>query len=569
MRRRLSTFCTLRSLFILVIANLCVGTICRAQVVINEVYYDAPGMDEGREFIELYNAGASPCDLTGYALESLDGASGRRSTVWSAPPGLMIESGACLCVSGGFGNPAPGLLLKGALGNGPDAVRLVSGDQTIDLIGYGDLELPGFCESSPAVDVEPGFSLARKPDGVDTGRNNVDFVEAIPTPGAKNFFSRDVALAIETDGLIPCRGSPLPIRIILANSGLEPFSERVSICAEASLGGRPAASERVERDVSIPVSGSDSILLMLPVPAASRFDVRSFVSSVADEHRSNDTAAAAVGTSPGEVVVNEIMYRPGEGRGEWMELEGNGEAACNLRGWTLCDATRRKRFIVGEDLFLAPGEFLILAEDSAAFAREYPDCPAPVRRPVGGWPSLNDVDRGDFAETVEIFDSTGVLVERVAYRNLLGSERGRSIERVAESACSSLGGGIWHRSAAGSGSTPGRENSVRMERMTPGGSIGISPNPFCPRTARNAVISGGAGEGETGFLVRIFDLGGIEVRRLFGENGGARVFSCRWDGRANDGSCVRTGLYVCLVEFVRTGGGVCRREKKCIAVAAD
>jgi hypothetical protein len=83
------------------------------------------------------------------------------------------------------------------------------------------------------------------------------------------------------------------------------------------------------------------------------------------------------------------------------------------------------------------------------------------------------------------------------------------------------------------------------------------------------VITAALEEGETGLMVRIFNLDGLEIRRIFGENGGARVLSCRWDGRMNEGSLARTGLYVCLVEFVRTGGGVCRKEKTCIAVAAD
>ena len=569
MRRRLISVCSSRTFSALMIASACLSTICRAQVVINEVYYDHPGADDGWEFIELYNAGVSPCDLAGFRLEFVDGTSGRRSTVWSAPPGLSIEPGAPLCICGSRRSPAPALLLKGTLGNGPDAVRLVSADRTMDLVGYGSIGLPDLFESAPAADVGPGFSLARKPDGRDTDRNDVDFVQACPTPGGRNFFSHDLAIAVDMEGFLPCRGSPLSFLVRLVNGGLEPFSGMVSVLAEASSGGQPVSRERAERDVALPVSGSDSILISLPVPPADGFTVRTCLSTAPDENRSNDTAAVTVGTSPGEVIIHEIMYRPREGRSEWMELRCNRDEPCSLKGWTICDATGRKRVIASDDLVLLPGEFLILAEDSAAFAEEYPDCPAAVRRLEGSWPSLNDVDRGDAAETIEMFDSTGVLVERITYRNLIGSERGRSIERGMDSSCSSASGGIWHRSAAPAGSTPGRENSVHTEWAPQGESIRISPNPFCPRTAREAVISGCLAEGETGFIMRVFDLGGAEVRRLFGEDGGARIFSCRWDGRADDGSRVRTGLYVCLVEFVRTGGGVCRKEKKCIAVAAD
>jgi hypothetical protein len=41
-------------------------------VVISEVYYDAPGSDTGREFVELRNTGDCDCDLSGFRL--VDGA---------------------------------------------------------------------------------------------------------------------------------------------------------------------------------------------------------------------------------------------------------------------------------------------------------------------------------------------------------------------------------------------------------------------------------------------------------------------------------------------------------------
>ncbi len=569
MRRCLFSFSP-RGLFIgLLIAGAFACATCRAQVVINEVYYDHPGRDEGWEFIELYNSGADSRDVTGFTLESIDGATGRRTAVWSAPAGLTIAAREHLCIAGTFRAPAPGLLLKGSLGNGPDAVRLVSAGVTVDLIGYGNLAFSDLYEGGPAPLVEPGSSLARKPDGSDTDRNDVDFVSADPTPGKRNFCARDVALAVESRGLLPCRGAPFEIKVKLTNRGLEPFQGRVSILAEALCDDREAAEGRAELDLALNVAGSDSVRISLSPQMAAALDVRAWLSGAPDENPENDSSAVRLATSPGPVVINEIMYRPRKGGSEWIELEGASGAPANLKNWTICDATERRRVIANEDMRLGPGEFLILAQDSAAFAAEHPGCKAPVKKLSGSWPSLNDTDSEGFAEAIEIFDSSGVLVERIKYKNLLGDERGRSIERVSESACSGSPGGIWHRSGDPSGSTPGRENSVQGEAAPSARSLRVDPNPFCPRTARAAVISGSLRAGETGFRVRIFDMGGAEVRRVFAENGGAPSFACRWDGRGNDGSPARTGLYVCLVEYVRTGGGVCRKEKTCIAVAAQ
>ena len=40
-----------------------------APVIINEIYYDAPGSDDGQEWIELYNAGTSSVTLSGWKIE--------------------------------------------------------------------------------------------------------------------------------------------------------------------------------------------------------------------------------------------------------------------------------------------------------------------------------------------------------------------------------------------------------------------------------------------------------------------------------------------------------------------
>lgn len=48
-----------RFLILLLLALSCGALPCRARVVINEIYYDHPGKDEGWEFVEIYNAGLS------------------------------------------------------------------------------------------------------------------------------------------------------------------------------------------------------------------------------------------------------------------------------------------------------------------------------------------------------------------------------------------------------------------------------------------------------------------------------------------------------------------------------
>ena len=540
---------------------------CAAAVVINEVYYDHPGRDEGWEFVELYNAGETACDLSGWSLESLDGASGRKATIWTAAAGTRIGPGELVCVAGSSRGPASGFVLKGTLGNGPDAVRLVSPSGVADLVGYGALASSDLYEGDPAPDVAAGTSLARRPDGFDTNRNNLDLVPALPSPGRRNFFGRDAGVHIMGEEMLPCGGSIFPVKIGITNCGIDTLSGNVSIEAVLLDNGRVSSSGRSDAVLSLAVSATDSVEIRLTAPESARFEIRAYLADAPDENASNDSVLLSLASSPGVVVINEIMYRPAQGMSEWIELENRSGESCSLKAWSLCDATGSRRLVSSGDLLIPPGGFAVLAKDSASFRNEFPSCRAPVTSPEGGWPSLNDTDRGGVADVVELFDAGGVLVERVSYHDLLGSERGRSIERVSADVCSARAGGIWHRCVARARATPGEENSTRLEKAPPRHGIAVSPNPFSLKRDGETAITGQRGDDEAGAVVRIFDLDGIEVRRIFGECGGASVFSIPWDGRANDGSRVRTGLYVCLVEYIGAGGGVCRREKKCIAVA--
>ena len=537
------------------------------RVVVNEVYYDHPGRDDGWEFVELYNAGRDTVDLSLWRIESLDGASGRARCLWTGGALARIGPGEVVCVAGWALGPASGYLLAGELENGPDAVRLVSPAGIEDLLGYGPLALDGLFEGSPAPDVPAGASLARKPDGADSDRNEADFIAATPTPGRRNFFARDIALSFAPPGEIPCPGAPFAFKLKFANAGLERFDGEVGVRVVVE-NGIAADSAMARKELRLDPGARDSIAVKAHAPFADRFVVRSFVEGAPDEWAGDDSLRFELRTSPGDVVVNEIMYRPDEGECEWVEIVCTGGVARDLAGWTICDATGSRRLVSREPLVLAPFGYLVLARDSATFAARYPRCAAPVRTPAGGWPSLNDSDRDGVADRVSLHDDAGVLVESVAYRDLLGKERGRSIERVSETACSALPGGVWHRSAARDGATPGAENSTRSRFMPKGTRPALVPNPFSPSRHGAVSISGALARGEVGFRVRIFSMAGIELRRVFAESGGARTFSCRWDGTDDRGAVLPSGLYVCLVEYIGAGGGVCRREKLCVVVAA-
>jgi hypothetical protein len=161
----------------------------KAQVVINEIYYDAAGSDtDGNVFIELYgNPGA---DISAYEIVMVDGDSGKITHKIAIPDNSIIpEDGFFVIADTKDGQKDASNVLEFDLlanfdpQNGPDAVQLLDFEGAlVDVVGYGsellDVAENGLAmyENKPAPDVKSGFSIARVPPGLDSNDNSIDFV---------------------------------------------------------------------------------------------------------------------------------------------------------------------------------------------------------------------------------------------------------------------------------------------------------------------------------------------------------------------------------------------------------
>jgi len=158
---------------------------------LSEVYYDAPGSDDGLSFVEL--AGDPGTSLDGYALDGINGSNGVVGPTILlggviGPSGLFVV--ADRTSSGATSVLGADLLANFDFQNGPDSVVLRDGDAIVDALAYGVFAPGEFFagEGSPAPDVAAGASLARVFANLDSDDNAADFqVLATPTPGEASF----------------------------------------------------------------------------------------------------------------------------------------------------------------------------------------------------------------------------------------------------------------------------------------------------------------------------------------------------------------------------------------------
>jgi hypothetical protein len=172
-------------------ATLMMAVSVQALPILSEVYYDAPGSDDGQSFVELY--GLPGTSLDGFVLVGINGSNG------AVGPTIVLSGSigasslfvvADQTSSGSTTVMAADLLANFDFQNGPDSVVLRQGEMIVDALGYGDFAIGEIFagEGMSAPDVSAGASLARFFADVDSNDNASDFaISANPTPGTASF----------------------------------------------------------------------------------------------------------------------------------------------------------------------------------------------------------------------------------------------------------------------------------------------------------------------------------------------------------------------------------------------
>lgn len=549
-----------------------------AQVILTEVMFDPAGPEASDEFVEIYNPGSEPVDLSGWQIG--DGA-GFDFLAETPGSGLILQAQqyAIILDSDYFADssttynaliPPEALILAidgttlgsaGLSNSTAEVVMLINAAQdTVQRYLYSLGNTPGY--SDEKIELNEDNSPANWGDS--RGLHG--------TPGARNTLTRPVFdLAITRFELLSATlaaGGNAPFEAVVKNSGRVvigdfrwetfydwnhnhwPDEDEIQTVTLYSAFLQPDDSlEIAEEFRNIPFGE-------VPFGAAVRFNN--------DGDSSNNVMVrSALVDNPAGVglVINEIMFQPATGLAEWVELYNHGGEAINLRYLFFADARDTVSISAGDDL-IEPGEFIVLGGDSA-IAGQYAIAPERLRI-NSRFPTLNN----DF-DDLRLLGPTFITYDRVNYaQDWYGREvePGTSLEKLNPA----FNGQIkqnWAASAAPGGSTPGKENSLLITALPAQGQLEIVPNPFSPD-----------GDGredfaaihfqlpvETAFInLRIFDTRGRMIRRLAdGEPAGSRG-QFVWDGKDEQGRIARIGAYVCLLEGLNAERQVRAGLKKAI-----
>lgn len=541
-------------------------------IVINEIMYD-PG-DEAADFIELYNISDNNFDLRNWRVGD--------STNETSFNGGQLMAHEYVVLSGDkiFANSiSNGIYISGfpALNNyTEDAVYIKNNEnQTIDSLRYsqtwGGTDGNSLERKDPlaASNDASNWLNSTADNGNSAGSKNAGFQKDISPPEV--IFSK-----IEPDDTIVTR-----------------FNEfvRLNEKTEFLMDGQKL------NVVHFDSVNANLITLRSPSAKSSVTNSTSIIARNISDVKGNTTATTEVAVAqplqPADVVINEIMFNPlndpddnQPDQGEYIELRNTRDYAISLEGLFLHDEPdengeiRDLQPVISTAKWVpAQGKVLVHADPAVTFENSRVANFFGIEAPNPQ--SMMRIDRTTLSlastdDAIYIADSTGATIDSVFYDeswhnpNIIDT-RGIALERITPDGPSNDKTN-WGSSITKKGGTPTRENSIYQENPEGPAETGISftPNPFSPDDdgyEDNLFINYKLDRQDYLIKVQIFDRYGRLVRELAdGEQAGFEG-QLIWDGRKNDGSRNRIGIYIVVFEAYDSASGEDKSFKKTVVLA--
>lgn len=514
------------------------GRSVNADLIINEVMANEPGSQVTLEWIEIFNNSDSVKSLSNYTLEI-------NGTLLLLPDDVITGGQYyILCRRFATSGTVPGF--EEIWGNntgvwGDDLSKefypinqLTAMSLTNDtgqiILRFGGSTKSSFVWNQNGAD---GVSWERFSPTSATISNSTD--PRGGTPGEMNSITpRRNDLSLVSLSAYPAGAGGTTLRFTVANSGTDEIAssdlkfyydlDRDSVVNEGDLITTYSLFNLSPYDT---IEFSDVLTLEGIYPTV--------LAQLPDDERpeNNIKSARATGEEFPPLIINEFMPYPRPPlSSEWVEIKNRTDSTIDLAGWKVGDSLRLNLILSGART-LEAGEYLILAQDSAAFRAFYGDNAIPVVQP-SSWGELNNgVDQ------VRLYDSSNFPADSFRYGSVYPDNyswsRGEEAGKTEQ----------WGRSIE-PGGTPGKMNQVYYQASASAISLKVEPNPFSPSRDRQTAITFSMPPGEN-MTIRIYDTEGRLVKTIL-DNMPALDGVVYWDGKSDDNLRLQVGIYIIYAE---------------------
>jgi hypothetical protein len=278
---------------------------------------------------------------------------------------------------------------------------------------------------------------------------------------------------------------------------------------------------------------------------------------------------------PGDILFNELLFNALPGDPDYLELynaSGKILDASRLELVSVDDAsgdTSQICQISDEHKCILPGNYYAISVDIEKVSARYFSTDPEYLSEIGSLPSMSD-DEGHLI----LFSRELEKIDEVSYSEkmqspLLSGYEGVALEKINPQNKSGDARN-WHSASESSGwGTPGARNSVYSETAVSSDMVSLSSTRISPDddgfedmllidlnlTGNSNVVS-----------VIIFDESGSFVRKIAENMYVGQEASLIWDGTADDGSMVNTGIYIVFITMFDDSGKTGKWKKVCTVI---
>ncbi len=277
----------------------------------------------------------------------------------------------------------------------------------------------------------------------------------------------------------------------------------------------------------------------------------------------------------GDILFNELLFNPMPGDPDYLELYNCSEKiidASRLQLVSVNDGsgdTSQFFLVSDEGRCILPGSYYAITIDKQKISERYFSAIPNFIFEVNSMPSMNDAAGHLILYNRELDKIDEVYYNEKMHYSLLSGYEGVALEKTGPHNKSEVAAN-WHSASESSGwGTPGAPNSAFVEIPATSDRVVFSSSKITPDNDGNEdflviklILTGNGNV----ISVMVFDEAGNYVRKIATNMLAGPGVSLIWDGTADDGSLVKTGIYIVFISLYDDTGKTNKWKKVCTVI---
>lgn len=419
----------------------------RGNIIVNEIMY-APNNSEP-EWIEIYNKSAKEINLNGYRVaDNSDTVNAINEDIKLKPNQYLVIADDSLITQ--YYLPFPNLIISKlpTLNNSGDKIIVMDSlNRVIDSLEY--FSDWGGTNGNSLEKIDASLSSLEKESWINSN---------FPTPGKINSVTqKDYDLIVDSvysNPKYPLVDTDFKIIAVVKNIGKKEAEFTLELYSDTNQDS--LTDKIIEESELFRIRPNEKIQYEFLFESKIEQNKQLFIVDVNtnDDDTTNNKYILELNPSYSKntLVVNEIMYSPGNYEPEWIELYNNSDYEIDLFNWSVGDVLTNPVFkSINNSLLIKSKEYLIISKSNSIynFHRNIESRVIEL-----SFANLNNDEDG-----VVIKDFNGKTIDSLRYVNEWSTISGHSLERISIHN-SSVNENNWSSSLSIEGSSPGGINSV-------------------------------------------------------------------------------------------------------------